>query len=186
MEFAVEVQFDHAEEQGDAGEYRQPDAPHAARGNRPGTGQGEHQRRDAVDDGADVEAHAGDEGFDEGAGRRVADQILVVDEQCKAQQGEHHHQRQRAQQDERQMAVHCGPHETHGSLSIAYDFRLTHGRFRRCSFWKVGRCRQPGRERWMLPSVGSMTRLKSAAALERRLHQRAKTRIGISPGGAFY
>lgn len=125
VELAVEVQFEYAEEQGDAGEQRQPCTEQAASGHRAYREQRQHQRRHGIDDDPQVETHAVAERLEEGARRGRADQFAVVDQQGQAQQAEHDQQHQRAERGERQVAADGGLEQPWGRLGGS-DFRLVH------------------------------------------------------------
>ncbi|MNZ92418.1 hypothetical protein D3C78_1114420 [compost metagenome] len=96
VELPVEVQFDHAEQDGQAGAGAQPVALGLPRGHRAHAEQGQQQRRADVHGHAQVEAQAVAEGFDEAGQRRRADQLAVVDQQGQTQQGEQGEQAQGA------------------------------------------------------------------------------------------
>ncbi|MNI78814.1 hypothetical protein D3C73_1352240 [compost metagenome] len=98
MELAVEVHFHQAKEQRDARRDGQPQPEEPTCGHGPGAEQGQHQWNAEVDHQAQVEAQAVGERLDKGRGRCVEDHLAVVDQQRQAQQAEHDHHDQGAQQ----------------------------------------------------------------------------------------
>lgn len=103
MEFAIEIQFDHGEEQAQAGGAGQPGDMQTPRAHRRDAEQRQTERNAQVDNQAQVETRAVDEGFDEGAGRGIGDQRLVVGQQPQTGQGEQQQHAQRAAKDESQV-----------------------------------------------------------------------------------
>ncbi|MNE06482.1 hypothetical protein D3C80_990710 [compost metagenome] len=121
VELAIEVHLHQAEEHDDARGDGQPGPEQAARGHRPGAEDCQQQRNAKVHHNPQVEAQAIEETLGHGRHRRVADHVVVVDQQGQANQAEHQHDHQTAQQGVGQMRfqrrlqrARCSPLLTQG------------------------------------------------------------------------
>ncbi|MCY1410220.1 hypothetical protein D9M71_255850 [compost metagenome] len=121
MELPVEVHLHQAQEKRHAGSDGQPETEQATSGHGPGTENRQQEGNDEIHRKTQVEAQSIEEGFDQRRGRRIVDHFAVIDQQRKAQQAEHRHNDQCAEQrigqvrfDSRLQQARRGPLLTQG------------------------------------------------------------------------
>ena len=113
VKLAVEVHLGDAEQQAEAGDAAQPQHMNAPRGHRAQAEDRQQQRRHGVHHHTQVEARAIEKGFEQVAGRGLADQLGVVVQQRQAQGREHQHQQQRTGGSKGKVATQVGAQGVH-------------------------------------------------------------------------